>query len=260
MEVPTCGQNFCVNAEGCAMDWRKRSVVERVKAILEGHYEPDPSSSLLISLRGTGPDSGSKDEMYWDMHYRVFPLRLGIVFDASNLGEGFVVALREAINAMSLPGYVRVEAIDDNSLHLGRLHGMRRVSGKKSVADRCMEAFLKTVNLVVHAGIEGFINLHFLVVAIALVIAAMTQNDTLTAISTVALSLTILKDNDWRSLQKQRLARLVHEKEGGEREANYRKRLHEECNDPDDWNFTKVFVHIRICNFLLDKVIDRCKE
>lgn len=243
------------------MNWRKRSVVKEIASILEAHFEPDPSSSLMISLHGTGPDGGPEDEMYLDMYYRIFPPRPGITFGPIDLGEGFVVALREAINALSLPGYVRVEEIDDNTWRLGCLHGMRRRKEEKPFTDRCMDAFKRTVDHFISVGIEGFINLHFLVVGIVSVIAAAVQNDVLTAITPVVLSLAIVENKDWRSLQKQRLARLVHRKEEWrERELDYRKRLRDECIDPDKWVSTKLFVQIRIYYLILGKVMDRYNE
>lgn len=243
------------------MDWRKRSVVEKIKPILEAHYEPDPSSSLLISRSGRGPDGSPEDEMYLDMYYLVFPPRPGVTFGPIDLGEGFIDALREAINALSLPGYVRLEEIDDNTWRLGRLHGMRRVRYEKSASECFMVALQNAVYRIVLAGIQVFINLHWFVTASVLVIATMTQNNTLIAIATVALSLTILKDNDWRSLQKQRLARLVHRKEEWrESEPDYRKRLRDRCADPDKWDLAKAFVYFRIRFFLLGKLEDRYNE
>ena len=239
------------------MNWYKRSVVERVKALLDGHYIPDQSSSLLILPQTDGVIDPEK-QLYWDITLKTFPNSQGNSFGASDVRGGIVIALKEAISEMSLPDFVWVETIDDTSWRFGRLHGMRRIGYEKSVADRCMDAFLKIVGHIINVGIEGFIILHFLVTGSVLVIAAMAQNDTLTAITTVALSLTILKDNDWRSLQKQRLAGLAHRKEEWrESELDYRKRLRERCTDPVRWNLTKIYVYSRISKLLLGNLVDR---
>ncbi len=121
-----------------------------------------------------------------------------------------------------------------------------------------MDAFQKTVGHIIDVGIEGFINLHFLVAAIFLVCAGATQSFVLfAAVMTIVIPPVIKENKNWRLSQKQRMARLVHRKEGGEREAKYRKRLREECDDPDKWDFTKAFVHIRISYLLLGKLADR---
>ena len=244
------------------MDWRKRSVVERMKTILEGHYEPDPSRSLLISMHGVGSEN-SEDELYWHIYFLVFPPpRLGVSFGPSNLGGGFVDVLQEAINEMSLPGNVRVETIDDNSWRLGRLHGMRQVKYEKSVAERCLEAFLLAVSKIVQTGIGIFINLHLLVTVTIIGIAATVQNNVLTAtIISAAIPLVIQKDKDWRLLQKQRLATLVYRKdEWPEREAEYQKRLCDKCSDPDEWAITKAFVHHEILRRLFGKPVKQFNE
>ena len=243
------------------MNWHHRSTVERMKPLIEGLFVPDPSSSLLISLHGTGPDGGPEDEMYLDMYFRFFPPqpRSTPTLGAIDLGEGFVDALREAINALSLPGYVRVEEIEDNSWRLGYLHGMRRVRRfEKSFLGRCMDALLKPVNIVIHTGIGGFINLHFLVAAAVSVFAATVQNDVLTAITPAVLSLAIVENMNWRSLQKQRLAKLVYGREAWrESEVEYQKRLGDICGDPNKWRSAKVRVYIWIFTFLFGDRVKR---
>ncbi len=242
------------------MNWRKRSVVERMKPLLEGLYVPDSSSSLLISRSGIGA-LGLGDDIYWDFVLKLLPQLSGGYITTTDQEKGLVVALREAISEMALPGNVRVETIDDNSWRLGRLHGMRRVGYEQTASECFMVGFQNAAHRIALAGAEVFINLHLLVAAIVLVIAALIQNIVLiAAIMTVVIPPVIKENMNWRSLQKQRLARLVLRKEGGEREAKYRKRLREACDDPDEWNFTKAFVHIRISHLIQGKLVDRYRE
>ena len=238
------------------MDWHKRSTVEGMKTLLEGLYEPDRSSSLLISRSG---DLDFESDVYSDFFFKLFPQTSGGVFTIIDGEKRLFVALREAISEMSLPGYVRVEAIDDNSWNLGRLHGMRRVRYEKSVSERFMVALQNAAYRIVLAGIQIFINLHWFVAAFALVVAALTQEIVLVAAVMGVVIPPVIKENkNWRSLQKQRLARLAHQKEEWrESELDYRKRLRERCADPVRWNLTKIYVYSRISKSLLGNLVDR---
>ena len=243
------------------MNWRARSDVEKMKAILDGHYEPDRSSSLLISQQGMG-SSSPEDEMYGYMTLRVSPNSPSEILEASDLGKAFANALREAISEMSLPGYVHFEEIDDNPKRIGRLHGMRLVRYEKSVSERCMESIQKIVYQIVLAGIPVYINLHLLVAAIFLVIAASLPNHVVTAaIITVVIPPVIKENMNWRSFQRQKLARLAYRKEAWhESEAEYRKYLRDKCYDPHKWELTRIHVCSWISRLLIGKLLDRHKE
>ena len=239
------------------MNWYHRSVVEMVKALLEGLYVPDPSSSLLISPQANGAID-PEEQLYWDITLKIFPSSQGNSFGASDVRGGIVIALREAISEMSLPEYVWVETIDDNSWRFGRLHGMRRVTYERSITDRCMIALQTIANHFVQAGIRGFINLHFLVASIVCVFLAIVQSEFPAAVTVAVFSLAIVKDKDWRSLQKRRLASWVEKREGWpESETKYRKRLSDSCADPDEWESIRLFVKIKILNSLLRNILNR---
>ena len=240
------------------MDWHKRSTVEGMKKLLEGLYVPDPSSSLLISRnRVLDPEN----EIYSDFFFKLFPRTSGGVFTIIDGEKRLVVALREAISEMSLPGYVRVEAIDDNSWDLGRLHGMRRVKYKRSVSEYCMIALQKTVNQTILAAIWGYMNVHFLVAAGVGVFASMFQSDVLTAIVPAVLSLTILENMNWRSFQKRNLAKMVHKKETWrESEEEYQRRLVDICTDPSKWYRAKVHLMSMFSQRFLGNLVNRYYE
>ena len=239
------------------MNWHHRSTVEKMKFLIEGLFVPDPSSSLVISRSGIGA-LGLGDDIYWDFVLKLLPQLSGGYITTTDQEKGLVVALREAISEMSLPGYVRVETIDENSWRLGRLHGMRRVRYEKSVSERCMIAFVKSINFFIRAWIGVYINPHFFAAAGVLVIAALLQNSAIDAVTAALIVLAVTKDKDWRSLQKRRLASWVEKREGWpESETDYKQKLCDICNDPDRWAFTRAIVQFKISQRLVGSLVNR---
>ena len=238
------------------MDWHKRSTVEGMKTLLEGLYVPDRSSSLLISRnRVLEPEN----DIYSDFFFKLFPQTSGGVFTIIDGEKRLVIALREAISEMSLPGYVRVEAIDDNSWNLGRLHGMRRVRYEMTVSERCLIAFVKFISFFVRAGIWVYINPHYFVAVLVLAIAALTQEIVLFAtVMTVVVPPVIRENKNWRLLQKRRLTSWVETRKGWpESEPDYQQKLRDISNDPDRWKFTRAIIQSEISQRLVGSLVNR---